>query len=280
MLRTGSSEADPHKNFLTKPQTVPSDLREGISHLVSVERLREVRALRGFTRLSPAESGETGPRIAKLSKARHNWLPAIEVRGEGIFVGFDAGRLSEWEENEVVKARAKCAAEAAERSWRELNGPERPFTQDVSARLLLIHTTAHAVAERLSLESGYSTASIRERLYVSPGSQGMCGFLLYTSAPDSDGTLGGLSRQGRALHFGEVFRSAIRGLEWCSSDPLCATGTLSMSEGSGLSACHCCTFVPEPSCEHFNRHLDRGMLVGTPDYPEIGYFRHLLAGGE
>lgn len=279
MLRTGSSEADPHKNFLTRPQKVPAGLQEGISHLVSVERLREVRALRGFTRLNPAESGEVGPRIAPLSRERSKWLPAIEVRGEGIFVGFDAARLGAWEAQIAVVARAAQAARAAERSWRAFNGPDRPFAQDVSARLLLIHTTAHAVAERLSLESGYSTASIRERLYVSPGPQGMCGFLLYTSAPDSDGTLGGLSRQGRTARFNEVFRAAIRGLEWCSSDPLCSTGILSLSEGSKLAACHCCTFVPETSCEHFNRHLDRGMLVGTPDHPEIGYFRNLLNDG-
>lgn len=279
MLRTGSSEADRHKHFLTRPQKIPEGLAGVVSHLVSVERLREVRALRGFTRLHPAEGGETGPRIAPLSKAKLNWLPAIEVRGEGIFVGFDPKRLVEWEQGAVVRTRAQQAAAAAERAWRELNGDERPFTQDVSARFLLIHTTAHAVAERLSLDSGYSTASVRERLYVSPGPSGMCGFLLYTSAPDSDGTLGGLSRLGRSGPFGQIFRSAIQDLQWCSSDPLCGTGILSLSEGSGLAACHCCTFVPEPSCEHFNRHLDRGMLVGTPDHPEIGYFRDILGEG-
>ncbi|WP_425349191.1 Zn-binding domain-containing protein, partial [Methylobrevis pamukkalensis] len=91
----------------------------------------------------------------------------------------------------------------------------------ISARLLLIHTTAHALSERLSLDSGYSTASIRERLYVSPGPGGMCGFLLYTSAPDSDGTLGGLSRKGRTSEIGPILLAALRGLEWCSSDPLC-----------------------------------------------------------
>lgn len=276
MLSSGGPGDEDFPEFQITPQPLPPELDGLLNRLASVERLREVRALKGFTRLSPAEAGDNSAFLAPLSEGKLNWLPAIEVRGEGIFINFDETRLAQWEGRPDVKARAAAAHVAAERAWNEHNGEDRPFPMTISPRFLLVHTTAHALAERLSLDSGYSTASIRERLYVSPGPGGMCGFLLYTSAPDSDGTLGGLSRKGRTSDLGPILLAALRDLEWCSSDPLCSSGILSLSEGSGSAACHCCTFLPETSCEHFNRHLDRGMLVGTPDEPGVGFFRPLL----
>jgi hypothetical protein len=278
MLCTGGPSDEEFPEFQITPQAIPQKLNGFVDKVVSVERLREVRALKGFTRLSPVEAADTTANVAPLSERRLNWLPAIEVRGEGIFISFDETAVLSWESLPDVVARAAAAHRAAERAWREHNGDDRPFPNAISARLLLVHTTAHALSERLSLDSGYSTASIRERLYVSPGPGGMCGFLLYTSAPDSDGTLGGLSRKGRTSEIGPIIVSALQNLEWCSSDPLCSSGILSLSEGSGSAACHCCTFLPETSCEHFNRHLDRGMLVGTPENPGLGFFRKLLDG--
>lgn len=275
MLRSGGSKDEHFPEFRIVPQDPPPQFLGLFDHVVSVERLREVRALRGFTRLSPAESAGSAL-IAPLSETALNWLPAIEVRGEGIFLEFNGQRVMEWEQIPSVIARARTAHEAAERSWREHNGDERAFPMTISPRFLLAHTTAHALLEQLSLDSGYATASIRERLYVSEGPDGMCGFLLYTSAPDADGTLGGLSRKGRSRQLAPILSGALHGLEWCSADPLCASGILTLSEGSGSAACHSCCFLPETSCEHFNRHLDRAMLVGTPQAPEIGYFNALL----
>ncbi|ALH79770.1 DUF1998 domain-containing protein [Sphingopyxis macrogoltabida] len=275
MLCSGGSADEHFPEFKIVPQNLPAELLGTFDQVVSVERLREVRALRGFTRLSPAES-VSSLHIAPLSEAPMNWLPAIEVRGEGIFLNFDEGRVTQWEQIPSVVARARVAHEAAERSWREHNDDDREFPMTISPRFLLVHTTAHALVEQLSLDSGYSTASIRERLYVSSGPGGMCGFLLYTSAPDSDGTLGGLSRKGRSRELVPILLGALRGSEWCSADPLCGSGILTLSEGSGSAACHSCCFLPETSCEHFNRHLDRAMLIGTPEAPEIGYFHALL----
>jgi len=279
MLCSSEPDGEEFPEFQIAPQQIPRDLQGVLDRVVSVERLREVRALRAFTRLSPVEAADNSAFVAPLSERKLNWLPAIEVRGEGIFINFDESAVSTWENEPDVAARAAKAHQAAERGWQDHNGSDRPFPMLISARFLLVHTTAHALSERLSLDSGYSTASIRERLYVSPGPGGMCGFLLYTSAPDSDGTLGGLSRKGRASEIGPILLAALRDLEWCSSDPLCSSGILSLSEGSGSAACHSCTFLPETSCEHFNRHLDRGMLVGTPERPGLGFFRKLLDGG-
>ena len=121
----------------------------------------------------------------------------------------------------------------------------------------------------LSIECGYSAASLRERLYVDGDA---CGFLVYTAAPDADGTLGGLARQGRASRFISVLSGALASQRWCASDPLCLAERHSFSERATGAACHSCLLVSETSCEEFNRLLDRQALIGAPDDPTVGYF--------
>jgi hypothetical protein len=263
-------------SFQIHPEPVPHLLGTHIRHLVRVERLREVRALRGFTRLTPMSGEETDRQIAPLSIAPKKWLPAIEVHGEGIFIGLDERRLASWEELNCVQKRVRKLEKTALLDWQERNGDERPFPLDLSARFVLIHTLAHAFIRQLSLECGYSSASVRERLYVDRGEKPMSGFLVYTSAPDADGTLGGLSRQGRPERVVGTLIEAVRDLEWCSSDPLCSDGLASLSDNANLAASHSCTFLPETACEHFNRYLDRSLIVGTPDAYELGFFRDLI----
>ncbi|MFC6519803.1 Zn-binding domain-containing protein [Undibacterium arcticum] len=139
-----------------------------------------------------------------------------------------------------------------------------------------MHTFAHALIRQLTLECGYSSASLRERLYVSEGEQGMAGLLIYTATPDSDGTLGGLQRQAMPDLLGPAVEGAIRSAQWCSSDPLCINGEMTAPESHSLASCHSCTMVPETSCEMHNRFLDRALLVGKDDNPTLGYFRALL----
>jgi hypothetical protein len=111
--------------------------------------------------------------------------------------------------------------------------------------------------------------SLRERLYVRGDA---CGFLVYTAAPDSDGTLGGLARQGKAARFVSVLTGALAAQRWCSSDPLCIADRHSFSETAIGAACHSCLLVSETSCEEFNRLLDRQALIGAPTDPSVGYF--------
>jgi hypothetical protein len=53
----------------------------------------------------------------------------------------------------------------------------------------------------------------------------------------------------------------------CSNDPVCvnhAPGDHDHSERSlEGAACHGCLYVAEPSCERFNRYLDRALVVPT-----------------
>jgi hypothetical protein len=99
----------------------------------------------------------------------------------------------------------------------------------------------------------------------------MAGLLIYTAAGDSDGTLGGLVRQGEPDRFSITVDRALDRLSWCSSDPVCIESTGQGNENANLAACHGCLLVPETSCEHGNRFLDRGLIVGTLAPPQIGF---------
>ncbi|WP_198672157.1 Zn-binding domain-containing protein [Pseudogemmobacter bohemicus] len=130
---------------------------------------------------------------------------------------------------------------------------------------MLIHTLCHAVIDRLALDCGYSGSSVRERLYAGAEGSDMAGFLIYTSAPGADGTLGGLSREGRSDRFGATLRKAVADTRWCSSDPLCSDGLAALFDSGNHAACHACAFLPETACEHFNQYLDRAFVTGRPE---------------
>jgi hypothetical protein len=269
-----ASEDD--QEFEIRNESVPTRLAGVLEKLVRVTRLREVRALTGFTRIHPP-GGEGASAMAPISSTKTRWLPAIEVRGEGIFFTFNMSGLQGWEERTDVTERIGRLRTAAEGDWTE-RYPDVPFPLSLTPRFVLLHTVAHAVIRQLTLECGYSTASLRERLYVSEGDAGMCGVLVYTSTPDSDGTLGGLERQGLPQRFERAFVNAISSLEWCSSDPLCIEGVIGGLDTFSLAACHACCLAPETSCEHYNRYLDRALIVGAPDMLEVGFLRSLLPG--
>lgn len=255
--------------FETRRVQVPAILEDYFSSIIRVSRLREVRALYGFTRITPPAEDETI--FVSLSKTRKNWLPAIEVRGEGIFIDFDKSNLIKWESNPKFKERAKEANESWKIEWNE-HHPDLDAPFDITPRFLLVHSFSHALMRRLSLECGYSSSALRERLYISEGDNGMSGVLLYTSTTDSDGSLGGLQRLAEPNRIEGSIIAAVRDMEWCSSDPLCIHGMVSVRESHSPAACHSCLFAPETACEHYNRFLDRATLVGLPDSVITGYF--------
>jgi hypothetical protein len=255
-----------------KPTSLPH-----LGSLLRVVSLREIRALRSFTRIEPMP-GNPPVRQQFLSHNNMGWLPAIDVRGEGIFISLDKNKLADWEANVGVVERAKMINNYQEsRVLNPDNDLELKVTPTLGARFLLLHSLAHILMKQLSLQCGYSTASLRERLYLGEGDKDMAGIMIYTATSDSDGTLGGLQRQGQAERFASMFLEAIRANEWCSSDPLCIKGLVAATESSTLAACHSCLLAPETSCEDFNRFLDRAMLVGTPEDRSIGFFSDLLS---
>ncbi len=266
--------------FETHRENVPPELRRFFDHLVRVTRLREVRALRSFTRIRPPADWRDGGDVtfAPITRQQRNWLPATEVRGEGIFLAFNEQELGAWEgRSAVLQQRAAELHEAYAAEYRERHGSKAVVPRTISPRMLLVHSFGHALIRQLSLECGYSTSSLRERLYVDSHPQRrMAGVLIYTATPDSDGTLGGLCRQGLPSRIVRLVEGAVQAMQWCSSDPLCIDRVQSPTETLNAAACHACLLAPETSCEEFNRLLDRATLVGIPADRTLGFFSALL----
>lgn len=258
-----------HAEFECHPVALPKELNLPISDVLRVPRLREVRALTSFTRIE-AFSGDNS-KAAKLSVEDKNWLPGAEIRGEGIFLAFDQVKLSEWEESKEVLEHVK----ELNSKWQlvhPLPDPDVDRINPVSPRNLMIHSFSHALMSELTLECGYSSASLKERLYVSEGKNGMAGVLIYTGTTDSEGTLGGLEMRGKVDLIVPSIENAIRKLSWCSADPVCSEGLAAAPESFSIASCHSCLLLPETACELHNKFLDRSLLVGTLDRPRLGFF--------
>jgi hypothetical protein len=236
------------------------------SRVMLVSRLREVRALRSFTRLLPYAPGANIRERAPLALQPPDWLPAIEVNGEGVFLEFDSKRLAEWERHPEVQLRAAGIRRHYADMLEELKVDS---DLEVTPRLLLIHTFGHALINQWSLDSGYPAASLRERVYVSSE---MAGVLIYTASGDSAGSLGGVIGQAAPSRLGPSVKEALARIEWCSGDPLCVEADAQGVNSLNLAACHACVLLPEVSCEINNVFLDRGMLIGWPECPNSGFF--------
>ncbi len=240
----------------------------GVERPMLVKRLREVRALKAFTRVADPESASEAHEAA-LSLTPTDWLPAIEVHGEGVFVRLDEQRLDDWSVRaaaRVERMRTNHERILRERAADPTEVPPSPATP----RMVLLHTLAHVLINEWSLEAGYPAAALRERLYTDAG---MAGLLIYTATSDSAGSLGGVVAQGEPERLAQALHSALRRATWCSADPLCVEAR---SAGANLAACHACAMLPETSCEHNNILLDRALLVGTPDDPRLGFFADVL----
>jgi hypothetical protein len=250
------------RDFTARAVAAPSGFEDVIERVVLVDRLREVQALLGFTRVdSPFDEDNLDERRVPLGRGNVTFLPAAEVHGEGIFVELSESAVEDWVDRNGERDEA---FRQAHRAWRERRRIPDPAAGYPGLRLVLVHTLAHALMRQFALECGYSQASIRERLFAFPPEHEdgpMAGLLLYTAAPDSEGTLGGLVALGEPQELGRHLRGALADARLCASDPLCAEHS---PDGEGVTlhgaACHACLFAPETSCERGNRYLDRAAL--------------------
>lgn len=272
----------PTKDFRLRETAVPSGFADTLARVVLVERLREVRALIGFTRIdAPGEYGEelaaAEVRRAPISRQPPAWVPAAEVRGEGIFIQLREDALAAWLRQGAVQQRDGqfFSAHVRWRQSRHLTPPEAFYP---TMRYVLLHSFAHALMRQLVLECGYTAASLRERIYASvpapdQPAEPMAGVLIYTAAPDSEGTLGGLVSLGETAALARHLRAALRDAEQCASDPLCAEHEPGL-RGTTVhaAACHACLFAPETSCERGNKYLDRSALIPTMEQADIAFF--------
>ena len=211
--------------------------------------------------------------FVSVKKDSTRWYPAYQVRGEGIFIELNQDDIEHWvQDNPRIRERAERLNFNYCESFIGKNHP-----RTISPKFIMLHTLAHLLITQLSFECGYSVASLSERLYCAEESDGkkIAGILIYTASGDSEGTLGGLVRQGCPDAFPIIFRKAVYTAKTCSNDPVCI-----MSKGQGrdslnLAACHACALLPETCCEERNSFLDRGMIAGTFEERNIGFFSEI-----
>lgn len=264
-----------YPHFMSKKVGTPPSLGGHISRVLLLERLREVNALLGFTRVeAPEESGDPDerPQMASLSRSKPDWVPANQVHGEGIFIQFDEAALIKWEALDGVK-KVDQMLRGGHRGWRNSRHLD-PNEGYPGIRYALLHTLSHLLIRELALECGYNAASIRERIYAdTSGDSPQAGILIYTAAADSDGTLGGLVDLGKPENLGRLLEQALNRSKVCSSDPLCSEHDPEKDRSLHGAACHACSLVAETSCERGNRYLDRSLLVPTLERTDAAFFK-------
>ena len=264
-----------HSEHITE---IPDFLKDYVSDIVLLKRLREVVALKGFRRIYPGKPTQDEEKFegwnqqgdcVPLSDKPLGWLPATEMKGEGIFIQMNLSRLEQWaaeheKDYEVLKnnlAKSKMVE-----------------CKNYSTQYVMLHTLSHLLIRQLSIECGYSGAAIKERIYSTwPDSElKMAGILLYTSSSDSDGSLGGLVRKGLPDSMENLFRNLLQEASWCSSDPICINSPAQGMDSLNLAACHACTLLPETCCERRNCLLDRAAVVGKLNDRSRGFLSALM----
>lgn len=234
--------APPHFEVpLSEVVRVPGPSNRITFRVAPVTRLRMVLVQTAYQRMDPA-AAQLVP--VDFSWAEQRWYPGVELFGEGIFID--------------LADHAFAPAGSRSNSWTTSYAQSNPPDATLHPLHVWWHTLSHRLLRALSIDSGYSAASIRERVYVRIDAQRRArgGLLLYTAQPGGDGTLGGLI--ALVPSFSRVLGAALRDLASCSNDPLCEE---TVPNGVNGSACYSCLLASETSCDQRNVHLDRGLLL-------------------
>ena len=273
--KTGYYESD-NGNFAMAPGIIvnSTDFTPSLK-VYPVEKLRTVTAQIGYEReifgsrrrgtirkndgSEEERYGLVNPTIKDVGYRNYEngevWYPGYVGSGEGIFIKFT--------DSSDVEKYIFRKHESTVRLWLK-DEYHKGYTispwSDISYKPLFVwlHTLSHSIIKAIYMTSGYSMASIRERVYISPDEKNG-GILLYTTSPSADGSLGGLISVVRLMD--DILQKAIDSLLVCSNDPLCISTHKDPKSPNG-AACYSCLFVSETSCEHGNRWLDRHIVVG------------------
>lgn len=212
-----------------------------------MKRLRVIIAQKGYRR--PVK-GPTSIIVETFYRDVPDiWYAGVELHGEGIFIDLAPDQILNLKTSETTEA------------WHGQFRKKRNYL--FHPVFVWWHTLSHRLITALSIDSGYSSASIRERVYIKAegnGDNAYGGVLLYTSQHGGDGSLGGLI--ALVPEFNRVISAALRNINSCSNDPLCSEQKLTSERLNG-AACYACLLVSETSCEFSNLYLDRNLLRET-----------------
>jgi MrfA Zn-binding domain len=250
---------------------LPPEITGRVDRVVLVHRLREVVAQVGFTRFEPAMpdiDGELSLNVEPAPLARETtWLPAIENKGEGVFLSFSRKAIESWLRRPGVRARSEQLMAGFD-AWVGRKGTDKATFPGLP--YIMLHSLSHLLITAVALECGYSASAIRERVYAREYGYGI---LLYTGASGSEGTLGGLVDVGRDIE--SHLQRALELGRLCSNDPVCAQHDPANPHEERFlhgSACHGCLLIAETSCERRNEFLDRALVVPTVATPDTAFF--------
>jgi len=280
------------ETLLASPDEVGEDVSEGdfyararkleglnplatarIERIILVHRLREVVAQVGFTRFEAAMPDIEGELDINVRRAALDidptWVPAIENRGEGVFIAFKKQAIDQWLKQKAVRERGEELHRGFQK-WCNTRGIPQDKANFPGLPYIMLHSLSHLLITAVSLECGYAASAIRERIYA--GDSGY-GILLYTGTSGNDGTLGGLVQIGKRIEL--LLISALELGRLCSNDPVCAQhGPENDAEDRFLhgAACHGCLLIAETSCERRNDFLDRALVVNTVSGNSAAFF--------
>lgn len=245
-------------------------LLEPVERLVLVHRLREVVAQVGFTRFEPPApeiDGELDMKVERqMLDTEVKWLPAVEHRGEGVFIQIRASAIEAWLKRAPVAEHVDRLMRGFD-LWKVDRRSDRMFP---GAPYVLLHSLSHLLIAAIALDCGYPASSLRERVYALPGRYGI---LIHTGTSDAEGTLGGLVEAGARIR--DHLRQALDMGRLCSNDPVCADHRADDSNERRYqhgAACHGCVLIAETSCEQRNDLLDRALVVPTVASHGVAFF--------
>lgn len=269
------------------PDSIQPQWQPYLSQVVLVHRLREVIAQVGFTRfessLPDVEAGDLdiNPRRAPLAK-EIKWVPAIENKGEGIFLAFDTKAIEDWVNSPNAMKRNEELQQGSQK-WIKSRGFDQSKNRYPGLAYILLHTLSHLLITEIALDCGYSASAIKERIYAIRDHEESqikgYGILLYTSTTGSEGSLGGLVNLGHNIE--NHLRRALQRGRLCSNDPICAQHDPTNIDEDRLlhgAACHGCVLIAETSCENRNDFLDRALVVNTVADTKAAFFPDHLSG--
>ncbi len=176
-------EGYPKTNLLIRSSNMENYgelIQSSFERVSLLHKLRETRAFVGFSRIYPGADLTNEERWRLIAQAKKKWLPAIIVRGEGIFLKFREDKLVQWLEKFGTIHEGRFSL--INHHMGELRERRHQQAKLISPKHVLIHTFAHLLITELVYECGYGSASLRERIYSSDGENPMSGVLIYTAA--------------------------------------------------------------------------------------------------
>lgn len=140
--------------------------------------------------------------------------------------------------------------------FNEISEEEFPLLKRVYT---ILHSFSHLFIKAASLYCGLGKNSLGELIYPEMGT-----IVIYDSQRQETriGALKSLLSDSR--NFTKWLEKTIEYSETCMNDPLCINRAEDeISIGASTGACYACLYLSESNCIHFNKDLDRRLIIGV-----------------